>query len=306
MRAHTSTTQARVRGGGRMTRRIVPGGILALMLAVALLAATASTASAHWLLAFDCAPLPTPGQIPGGGCFEPRYGRGFDFGDRRVGTTSPAQGFAMLVTNGSFEPSDNGFQPRISVSGDYAQTNDCRPSLSVLERCLIAVSFAPTSAGPKKGTLRTGPGGPTATLTGRGVKHWTPPVLPLRLDAFANGLQKLGRSGVVEVGAVANIGHCLIPSCPDYGAKLVLRGDVKKTTRHLATDTNVPTEIKARLEHLRQLKAKPTAPRIKVKFKATDEFGQTATEERQVVLCRRVVNVPHQESPRCVWHPSRK
>ena len=47
MRAHTITTQARVGGRGRMKRRIVPGGILALGLAVVLLAATASTASAE-------------------------------------------------------------------------------------------------------------------------------------------------------------------------------------------------------------------------------------------------------------------
>ena len=46
MRAKTITTQARVGGRGRMKRRIVPGGILALSLAVVLLAAAASTASA--------------------------------------------------------------------------------------------------------------------------------------------------------------------------------------------------------------------------------------------------------------------
>jgi lysophospholipase L1-like esterase len=41
MRAHTITTQARAGARGRMKRRIVPGGILALSLAVVLLAATA-------------------------------------------------------------------------------------------------------------------------------------------------------------------------------------------------------------------------------------------------------------------------
>ena len=54
MRAHTITTQARVGGRGRMKRRIVPGGILALSLAVVLMAATASTASAE------------PGPLPRG------------------------------------------------------------------------------------------------------------------------------------------------------------------------------------------------------------------------------------------------
>ena len=45
MRAHTSTTKARIGGRGRMKRRILPG-ILALSLAVVLSAAAASTASA--------------------------------------------------------------------------------------------------------------------------------------------------------------------------------------------------------------------------------------------------------------------
>jgi hypothetical protein len=46
MQAHTITTQARAGGRGRMKRGIVPGGILALSVAVVLLAAAASTASA--------------------------------------------------------------------------------------------------------------------------------------------------------------------------------------------------------------------------------------------------------------------
>jgi hypothetical protein len=46
MRAHTIITKARVEGGGRTTRTIVPRGILALSLAVVLLAATASSAGA--------------------------------------------------------------------------------------------------------------------------------------------------------------------------------------------------------------------------------------------------------------------
>jgi hypothetical protein len=45
MRAHTVTTNARVEARGHTKRTIVPGGILALSLAVVLFAATASTAS---------------------------------------------------------------------------------------------------------------------------------------------------------------------------------------------------------------------------------------------------------------------
>jgi hypothetical protein len=58
MRARTF--QVRVGGRGRMKRRIVPGGILALSLAVVLLVATASTAGAErYLSPWYCPPLPT-------------------------------------------------------------------------------------------------------------------------------------------------------------------------------------------------------------------------------------------------------
>ncbi len=190
MRAHAITTK---------TSTIVSGGILALGLAVVLLAATASTASAETRqtrLYLWCAPLPTTpttSALVDGGCLE-SVGRRevFDFGDRRVGTTSPAQGFEVGVFGNDPPP----FNPTISVSGDYTQTNSCPPTLSgpfgMGGSCLITVTFNPTDTGPKRGTLRTGPGGPTLPLTGNGVKHRTPPVLPLTLDESVRGFQPVG------------------------------------------------------------------------------------------------------------------
>jgi hypothetical protein len=54
----------------------------------------------------------------------------FDFGDRQVGTTSPAQRFALGVTATGVTGTPDTFNPRISVSGDYAPTNNCPPTLS--------------------------------------------------------------------------------------------------------------------------------------------------------------------------------
>jgi hypothetical protein len=175
MKAHTMTTQARVGGRGRMKRRIVPGGILALSLAVVLLAATASTASAERVLGtWNCPPPSTPPttleQIPEG-CFSvpsaatPSDQRSFDFGYDRIGT-STSQRFALGV-------SGEAFNPRIGVSGDYAQTNNCPPTLSAgadpqIDGCLITVTFAPTGEGARRGILRTGPGGPEVALEGGG------------------------------------------------------------------------------------------------------------------------------------------
>jgi hypothetical protein len=183
---------------GRMKRRIVPGGILALSLAVVLLAATASTASAEsqWvegryelmpgigLFPWNCPPPSTPpttveqipeGCLPSSGGFAPsgEWTASIDFGDRQLGTTSTAQRLALGVLG------NESFNPRISVSGDYAQTNNCPPTLSVngggqIQGCLITVTFTPTSTGPKHGTLSTGTGGPTAALVGNGVTTPTP------------------------------------------------------------------------------------------------------------------------------------
>jgi hypothetical protein len=158
-----------------MKRRIVPGGILALSLAVVLMAATASTASAERVLApWNCPPPSTPpttfGQVEG--CLlgvnangTLNIQRSFDFGYNRIGT-STSQRFALGVSGDTFNP-------RIGVSGEYAQTNNCPPTLSAgaapqIDGCLITVTFAPTGKGPRRGTLSTGPGGPEVALEGAG------------------------------------------------------------------------------------------------------------------------------------------
>jgi hypothetical protein len=189
MRAHTITTKAST---------IVSGGILALGLAVVLLAATASTASADrglterssgvpysspTLSPWYCPPPATQSttleQVRG--CLDFTPEPSFGFGDRQVGTASPAQPFGLGVWD------NDSFNPTISVSGDYAQTNNCPPTLSAgafpqIQGCLINVTFAPTGTGPRHGTLSTGPGGPTVALTGKGVTTPTPWDWPVELS----------------------------------------------------------------------------------------------------------------------------
>jgi hypothetical protein len=284
MRAHTVTTTARVGGRGRTKRTIVPRGILALSLAVVLVAATASTASAGRVLStWYCPPLPTSQttleQIPEGCGGEFIGGKSFDFGNRQLGTTSPAQGFALGVFCLPDAACNDTLNPRISVSGDYAQTNNCPPTLSAtgpgqVQGCLITVTFTPTGTGPKHGTLSTGPGGPTVAFTGTGVTTPTLPVLPLRLGASAGGFVLLKRK--LKIAASTN-----------YDSTLVVRGGVKKTTKQLAAREE--TEIKARIKHLKRLKEKPEGtgkPKVTIKLAATDVFGQTATKELKVRFYR--------------------
>jgi opacity protein-like surface antigen len=154
--------------------------ILALSLAVVLLAATASTASADRVTGtWNCPPLPPAPSYPIEDpqiqrCFGPSGS--FDFGYHRPGT-SASQRFALGVYD------NDTFSPTIGVSGDYAQTNNCPPTLSApagrVQGCIIDVTFTPTGKGPRPGTLTTGPGGPTVALTGGGEDAKGPPDLRL-------------------------------------------------------------------------------------------------------------------------------
>jgi hypothetical protein len=289
---------------------IAPRGILALSFAVVLLAATASTASAERVLTpWYCPPLATPPtsteQIPEG-CLDPyNAGPSFDFGDRQVGTTSPAQGFALGVYN------NGALNPRISVSGDYAQTNNCPPTLSAtgeqIAGCLITVTFAPTGTGPKHGTLSTGAGGPTATLTGNGVTTPTPPALPLALSLgtlsekteFALwGCDPItfDEEGNLEKGRTCprkKLGRTLpFSAVTNNDSKLVATGrKIEKTTKRLAAGER--TKIEARLKHPKRLNEKQTKgkPTVKIRAEATDGFGQTATDEFKVKLYRNEIKL---------------
>jgi hypothetical protein len=269
-----------------MKRRIVPGGILALSLAVVLLAATASTASAERILEpWYCPPLPTPPttieQVPQECRDEPRPFGGFEgFGDREVGTTSPVQRFALGVFD------NDSFTPRISVSGDYVQTNNCPPTLSAgavpqLQGCLINVTFAPTGTGPKHGTLSTGPGGPTAALTGTGVTTPTPWDWPLELLAGLGSM--IRRESKLKENPT-------LRAITNNDSTLVVSGDVKKTTIRLAAGEK--TKFKVKLKHLKRLEEKQKKRDkvgVKIKFAAIDEFDQTATEKFKVKFCRKVI-----------------
>ena len=274
MRTHTSTTQARDEGRARTTRTI-----LALSLATALLAAAASTAAAHKEVSTH---LETSlGMRPAS----------VGFGDRQVGTTSPAAAFTFSV---GCRPTVSGCEagslnPRISVPNGYAQTNNCSPTVLTGQSCTINVTLAPKSTGPKTGTLSIGSegvqpsahegAGETATFTGNGVRRPTPPTPPLTLvaDAFLN--EEVGKT--VQFFARA-----------DHDSTLVATGsEIEKTTKQLVAGEQ--SKIKARLKHPNKIKARlkhPNAkrdrPKVKLRVAATDEFGQTATDEVEVALCR--------------------
>jgi hypothetical protein len=89
------------------------------------------------------------------------------FGVQSVGTTSPPQ-IIQLSASGSISITS------ITVSGEFAQTNNCGSSLPAGEICQISVTFTPPVGGPAKGTLTisdSGAGSPqTAALSGTGAQ----------------------------------------------------------------------------------------------------------------------------------------
>jgi hypothetical protein len=273
-----------------MKRRIVPGGILALSLAVVLMAATASTATAD--VAFypwNCPPAATPpttidqlpegciGQFSGYGQRKGWPGPTFNFGGGQVGKTSPAQRFALGVGCRPNVACNETFTPRISVSGDYAQTNNCPPTLAAraypqIQGCLINLTFAPTGTGRRRGTLSTAPGGPTVALNGTGVTTPTPWGWPLKLKSGVNqpSTKKMRK---IRISATTNLASTVVAS-----------GDVKRTTKQLKGGKKAV--IKTKLKRPGRLVGSPEAclpahfchrgPKIKVR--ATNEFAQTDTD----------------------------
>jgi hypothetical protein len=248
-------------------KRIVFRTVLTLSLTAALLAATAGSAHATRTI--------SPTSV--------------EFGDRQVGTTSPAQAFTLRVrctqTLQGCNIQDT-FNPSISVTGDFSQTNNCPIQMTGLPNtpgtsCTINVTFTPTSTGSKDGILSTGAGGPTAALHGTGVTTPTPPTPPtpgpapptlaLDLDAKKQELRK-----TLTFFATTNV-----------NSTLEAGGSVKKTTRGLAAGkkTKVTAKLKkSTREKLADKLAASGKAKAKVEALATDQFGNTDIQEITVKL----------------------
>ena len=266
-------------------------GILTLSLTAILLGATASTASATRTL--------SPTSVA--------------YGDRQIGTSSPAQAFTLrvrctLVIFPTTKCLQDTFSPSISTSGQFAQTNNCPATLTGLatkpgvdpelgaQTCTINVTFTPTSTGPQTGTLRTtgilsGSPGPAATLTGNGVTTPTPPTPPtpgpppppegepqpgfpaLQLDLDAKK-QELRKK--LTFFATTNV-----------DSTLVAGGSIKQTTKQL--EGSVKTKIKAKLKaktfkQLAQKLDRTGKAKAKVEAGAASETSGSVIDEITVKL----------------------
>ena len=89
--------------------------------------------------------------------------QGLVFGDQTVGTTSPPQTITLTAT----EDSGTITITSVTISGDFAQTNTCSAPITPGTSCTINVTFTPTAAGLRTGSLSiTGTAGTSESLTG--------------------------------------------------------------------------------------------------------------------------------------------
>jgi phospholipase C len=75
-------------------------------------------------------------------------GSHLSFGSQSVGVQSAASGFTFSNTRSSAVKITS-----ITTSGDFSQSNTCPPSLSPGKKCVINMTFTPTSMGPISGQL---------------------------------------------------------------------------------------------------------------------------------------------------------
>jgi uncharacterized repeat protein (TIGR03803 family) len=129
------------------------------------------------------------------------------FGNQLVGTTSVAQN--VVLTNGLLSTLTIG---SVSVTGDFAQANNCGSMLVGGASCTIMVSFVPSQIGPQSGMLTVtdnAPGSPQiATLSGTGAPDSVPvvssPLVPATAMPGAPGFTlTVNGSGFISSDVVA-------------------------------------------------------------------------------------------------------
>jgi hypothetical protein len=125
------------------------------------------------------------------------------FGNQNVGTTSAAQN--ITLSNGGTAALSI---TSIAASGDYAQTNTCGTSLAAGANCAISVTFTPTAAGTRTGTITVtdnAPGSPqTASLTGTGVA--VGPTASLSPTSLTFAAQTVGTTSAAQNITLSNSG----------------------------------------------------------------------------------------------------
>jgi hypothetical protein len=121
-----------------------------------------------------------------------------------VGSSSGACSENVLLANASSSGTVN--ITNIATTGDFTQTNDCPSALTAATSCIVQVTFAPTAAGLRTGTLTITddqPGSPQVVqVSGTGLA----PQVTLTPSSLTFPAQRVGTTSSAQVVTLTNAG----------------------------------------------------------------------------------------------------
>jgi hypothetical protein len=151
-----------------------------------------------------CGPWPTPTFPP----YLPDNTSGISVSPSTVGFPSTVTGSSsapqpVSITNtGSSSAAVSG----ISTTGDFSQTNNCGSSLAAGASCTANVTFTPTVAGTRSGTLVVNAGGASQTVQLSGTATAPGPFLTANPGTLTFGSTIAGSSSAAQNVTVTNTG----------------------------------------------------------------------------------------------------
>jgi hypothetical protein len=144
-------------------------------------------------------PLTGQGLGPQQGSFSPAT---LSFSQQAVNTTSTPQS-VLLTNNGSQTLNIAGF----SVTGDYAETNNCPAALAPNAYCAIQITFTPTTVGSRQGALSVSsdsvPAVPALSINGTGEAA----IASVTPSSLTFGSQLVGTTSAAQAVTLANTGN---------------------------------------------------------------------------------------------------
>ncbi len=126
------------------------------------------------------------------------------FAGQDIGTTSAAQTVSL-----SNPGSTDLYVDQIAATGDFAQTSTCGQVVGPGASCTISVSFTPTIAGTRTGSLyiRDNAAGSPRLISLTGTATGTGPVVVLSPDRLTFGTQGVGTTSAPQAVTLSNTGN---------------------------------------------------------------------------------------------------
>jgi parallel beta-helix repeat protein len=124
-----------------------------------------------------------------------------NFGSVATGATSQAQTVTVTNPTGSAASVSS-----ISVSGDFAQTNNCGSSIAANGSCTVSVTFRPTATGNRTGSVTVNAGGITNTVSLSGTGTAPGPVLNTNPANLSFASTVVGATATAQTVTVTNSG----------------------------------------------------------------------------------------------------